>query len=149
MNFLHTPSTIIAVLHGMIALQCIPIAGKHCPPGRSAIITLQNVFQPVLNTGEKLADKNILQELLRQLQRVGAAELQHLFRVRIHFKRHVERTIDACDGVIRVGTGLADDKIIAVGRGGLIHGVALSLRIFRGRQKRCLPVITFFYKAIC
>ena len=136
MNFLHAPSAIIAILHGMIALQRIPIAGEHGPAGRSAIITLQDVFQPVLDAGEKLANKNILQELLRQIQCVGAAELQTFFRVRIHFKRHVERTIDACNGVIRVGAGLADDKIITVGRGGLIHGVALSLWIFWGQAKK-------------
>ena len=130
------PSTITALFHRMIPLQGITVAGQHGPPGRSAVAALQRTIQPCVDGGEVPAHKNILQKLLRQIQSMGAAEFQHLFRIRIHFKGHVEGAIDAGDGIVRIGAGLANDILIAAGGCGVIHGIALSHWILRKTAKR-------------
>ena len=104
-----------AFLHGAVALEGVAIAGEHCPAGRAAVIMLQGVVQPGFDGREGLTDKNVPEEFFCQIQSVGAAEFQNQLRLGIHFKSHIEGTVNAGDGVIGVGAGLADDIIIAAG----------------------------------
>ena len=109
-----------AFLHCAVTLESVAVAGEHRPPGRAAVIMLQGVFQPVFNGGEVLTDKNIPKEFFRQIQGVGAAEFQNKLRLGIHFKGHIEGTVNTGDGVVGIGAGLADDIVVAArghGRG--------------------------------
>ena len=114
------PSRVIpnAFLHRAVTLEGIAVAGEHCPAGRAAVIMLQGIFQPVFDGGEVPADKNIPKEFFRQIQGVGAAEFQDKLRLGIHFKGHIEGTVNAGDGVVGIGAGLAND-IVVTARG---HG---------------------------
>ena len=123
--------SVIAVFHGVIALEGIAVTGEHGAAGRAAVAALEGSLQPEIHIGEILTHEELFQKLLRDLQRVGAAETQHLFRLGIHFKRHVKRAVNAGDGIVRIGAGFAYYIIIAAGRGSLIHGVVLSVRFFR------------------
>ena len=76
---------------------------------------LQRVVQPAFNGGEGLSHEKIPQEFLGQIQGVGAAEFEDEFCLSVHLKGHIEGTIDTGDGIIGVGTGLADDIIVAAG----------------------------------
>ena len=104
-----------AFLHRAVTLESIAIAGEHRPAGGAAVIMLQGVFQPVFDGGEVLTDKDVPKEFFRQIQGVGAAEFQDKLRLGIHFKGHIEGTVNAGDGVIGVGAGLADDIVVAAG----------------------------------
>ena len=54
--------------------------------------------------------EHLFQKLFCGIQGVGAAEIQNGMGLVFHFEGHVERTIDFGDGIVRVGTGLADHE---------------------------------------
>lgn len=128
MKKIHTPSdNRRATLHGVVAFEGVTVAGEDSPAGGAAVIPLEGVVQPGIDAGEGLSHKHILKELFCQLQGVGAAEAQNSLCFRVHLKGHVERAVNAGDGIVCVGAGFADDIIIAAGRSGrMIHGGSLS-----------------------
>lgn len=128
MKKIHTPSDDCrAALHGVVALEGVTVAGEDSPAGGAAVIPLEGVVQPGIDAGEGLSHKHIPEELLRQLQGVGAAKAQNSLCFAVHLKGHVERAVNAGDGIVCVGAGFADDIIIAAGRSGrMIHGGSLS-----------------------
>ena len=138
MKKIHIPSTVAAgvVLHGVVALEGVAVAGEDGPAGGTAVIALEHAVQPCVDGEEAPAHEHIPEELLRQVQGVGAAELQNALRLGVHFKGHVKRAIDTGDGIVCVGAGFADDIIVAAGRSRVVHGGSLSLYslVFRRRM---------------
>ena len=128
MKKIHTPSdNRRTALHGVVAFEGVTVAGEDSPTGRAAVIPLEGIVQPGVDAGEGLPYEHIPEELLRQLQGVGAAEAQNSLCFAVHLKGHVERAVNAGDGIVCVGAGFADDIIIAAGRSGrMIHGGSLS-----------------------
>ena len=116
-----------ATLHGVVAFEGVTVAGEDSPAGGAAVRPLEGVVQPGIDAGEGLSHKHILKELFCQLQGVGAAKAQNGFCFAVYLKGHVERAVNAGDGIVCVGAGFADDIIIAAGRSGrMIHGGSLS-----------------------
>ena len=147
MKKLNTLSDGAATLHGVVALEGVPVAGEDRPAGGAAVVALEDAVQPAVDAGEGLAHEHVPEEFLRQIQGVGAAELQNGLRFGVHLKGHVKRAVDAGDGVICVGAGFADDIIVAAGRSGSVHGGSLSLTDFEGlcpaaRQEK--PIVLLY-----
>lgn len=128
MKKIHTPSdNRRTALHGVVAFEGVTVAGEDSPTGRAAVIPLEGIVQPGVDAGEGLPYEHIPEELLRQLQGVGAAEAQNGLRLTVHLKGHVKRAVNTGNGIVCVGAGFADDIIIAAGRSGrMIHGGSLS-----------------------
>ena len=135
MKKIHTPSdNRRATLHGVVAFEGVTVAGEDSPTGRAAVIPLEGIVQPGVDAGEGLPYEHIPEELLRQLQGVGAAEAQNGLRLTVHLKGHVKRAVNTGNGIVCVGTGFADHIIVAAGGSGNIHGGSLS-HGFRGEQR--------------
>ena len=128
------------LLHGVVTLQGVAVAGENGPAGGTAVIFFQCPFQPALDRGEVPADKKVLEELLRQVDGVGAAKAQDFLRMGIHLKGHVKGAVDIGNGVVGIGAGLADDKVIAVGCVFILHGRHSFL--FLGEYKRGAVTLT-------
>ena len=134
MKKLNTLSDGAATLHGVVALEGVPVAGEDRPAGGAAVVALEDAVQPAVDAGEGLAHEHVPEEFLRQIQGVGAAELQNGLRFGVHLKGHVKRAVNTGNGIVCVGTGFADHIIVAAGGSGNIHGGSLS-HGFRGEQR--------------
>ena len=109
--------------HSPVALQCVPVAYQHRPPGGPTVAALQDLLQPALNGGEVLSQKEPAEKLLRQLQRMGTVKAQNLLGLLTDLKGHLEGTVDGSVGVVRIGAGLPNDKIAPDVRAAAVLGL--------------------------